>query len=113
MEEIIYFIVWAGLIFLMMRFGCGAHIVGHGQQSRNGHPDGGGAAPLRWIPPETDTDPVCGKTVRTSMSKTSVYDGAVYYFCSRECRERFEAAPHTYLPARVDRTATSGEHVHG
>ena len=30
MEALLYFALWAGFIFLMMRFGCGAHIMGHG-----------------------------------------------------------------------------------
>lgn len=97
MEALIYFLLWAGVIFLMMRFGCGSHVMGHGHgqhdpksaESRHGN--------MRWTPPETDTDPVCGKTVRTDQAKPSVHDGMVYYFCSRECRERFEAAPDLYV----------------
>jgi YHS domain-containing protein len=42
-------------------------------------------------------DPVCGKTVHTDQGKTSVFDGLVYYFCSCECREIFEAAPELYV----------------
>ena len=30
MEALVYFAVWAALIFVMMRFGCGAHVLGHG-----------------------------------------------------------------------------------
>jgi len=100
MDALIYFAIWALLIFLMMRFGCGAHVMGHGHDSRRGtgteEPDSG----LRWVAPETDRDPVCGKTVRTDSAKPSVHDGTVYYFCSRECREVFEAAPESYTGAR-------------
>ncbi len=99
MEALLYFALWAGLIFLMMRFGCGAHIMGHGHvngkaqnKSRQvGDPE------LRWVPPKKDTDPVCGKTVSTDKAKPSIFAGNVYYFCSRECREVFEAAPDQYL----------------
>ena len=28
--NILYFLLWAGVFFFMMRFGCGAHIMGHG-----------------------------------------------------------------------------------
>ena len=99
MTALFYFIVWAGLIFLMMRFGCGAHVMGH-EHRPGGVP--GERAPkesglLRWIPPVTDIDPVCGKTVQTASARPSVHDGSVYYFCSRDCRERFEAAPDLYL----------------
>ena len=35
MSSIVYFLLWAGLIFLMMRFGCGAHVMGH--RGHGGH----------------------------------------------------------------------------
>lgn len=99
MEALIYFVLWAGLIYLMMRVGCGAHITGHDHGQHGRSRQGSGSAPedIRWVPPERDTDPVCGKTVRPDQAKPSVYDGKVYYFCSRECRERFEAAPDLYV----------------
>lgn len=113
MEFLIYFLVWAGLIFLMMRFGCGAHVMGHGQKTsdRAGNEDGVTDS-LRWEPPDSDTDPVCGKTVRTDRAKSSVHDGMVYYFCSRECRERFEAAPDLYLQPSTEGAANRQEHAH-
>jgi len=95
MDALAYFLIWAVLIFVMMRFGCGAHVMGHARHgaarldSRN--------APTRWIAPETDIDPVCGKIVRTGQAKSTVHDGTVYYFCSRDCREQFEAAPNLYV----------------
>ena len=98
MEALLYFAFWAGLVFLMMRFGCGAHIMGQGR-SHEGQSQAGdaGGANVRWVPPKKDTDPVCGKAVVTEKAKPSVYGGNVYYFCSRECRELFEAAPDLYL----------------
>ena len=42
-------------------------------------------------------DPVCGALVRTDRAKPSLHDGRIYYFCSRDCREIFEAAPDLYL----------------
>ena len=99
MEALLYFALWAGVFFLMMRFGCGAHIMGHGHgkervQSEPGKP---GDPELCWVPPMKDSDPVCGKTVATDKAKPSVHAGNVYYFCSRECREVFEAAPDVYV----------------
>lgn len=99
MQETIYFILFAAAFFLMMRFGCGAHVMGHGH-SHGGKTNGHGenkVASLHWIPPVTDVDPVCGKTVGTNGAKSSIHDGQVYYFCSQDCRERFEAAPDRYL----------------
>lgn len=99
MEALLYFAIWAGLIFLMMRFGCGAHIMGKGHCSGQAQNKFGqvGNPELRWLPPKKDTDPVCGKTVATDKAKPTVYDGNVYYFCTRECREVFEAAPDLYV----------------
>ena len=115
MEALVYFALWAGLIFLMMRFGCGAHVMGHGHEQRGA---GDKEAPrnserLRWVPPETDIDPVCGKMVRTDQAKSSVHDGTVFYFCSRECRERFEVAPHVYVGPKADQQSKQKDHAHG
>ncbi|KGE78575.1 MULTISPECIES: YHS domain-containing protein [Halomonas] len=116
MNELIYFMLWAGIIFLMMRFGCGAHVMGHGRGKAK-HDEG---APerqattesLRWTPPAEDVDPVCGKTVDTAGAKPSVHDGHVYYFCSRDCRERFEAAPEHYLAAEAKSPPAQPENEH-
>lgn len=114
MESLVYFALWAGLIFLVMRVGCGAHVMGHGHQhsgtADKDRADGGGP---RWIAPETDVDPVCGKTVHTEQAKPSVHDGTVYYFCSRECRERFEAAPQLYVGLEASEKPRQMEHLDG
>jgi YHS domain-containing protein len=101
MEALLYFALWGAAIFLMMRFGCGAHVMGHGHRhGRKGQTDQPDpAVELRWVPPEKDFDPVCRETVATNQAKPSVYGGNVYYFCSRECREAFEAAPDVYVGA--------------
>lgn len=99
MEALLFFALWAGLLFLIMRLGGGARIMGHGHgggHARN-KPGKAGDPELRWVPPKKDTDPVCGKTVATDKAKPSIYDGNVYYFCSRECREVFEAAPELHV----------------
>ncbi len=68
MGSLIYFLIWGAAIFLMMRFGCGAHVMGHG----NGHahpespPDGhdaSDAAGTLPAPRDKDVDPVCHMTV--------------------------------------------------
>lgn len=90
MNSLLYFALWAGLIFVMMRFGCGAHIMGHGGHRRRRGAGG-------QIPPVKATDPVCGMTVETATAKSSAHRGHIYYFCSQNCREKFETAPETYL----------------
>jgi YHS domain-containing protein len=48
---------------------------------------------VRWTPPEIHIDPVCRMSVRTDGAKSSVYRGTIYYFCSAEHRDAFEADP--------------------
>lgn len=103
MNAIWYFALWAFLIFLLMRFGCGAHVVGHG----NGHRQKGGDADV----PQTAIDPVCGMSVEPKAAKTSAYEGRIYYFCSADCREKFESAPKTYLKGGASQpTPMEGHH---
>ena len=113
MEALLYFALWAGFIFLMMRAGCGAHVMGHGQdRERTESALGNAETPeFRWVPPEKDTDPVCKKSVATGKAKSSVHAGSVYYFCSRDCREVFEAAPDLYVGAG-DASQQKLEHSH-
>ncbi|MEC5292872.1 YHS domain-containing protein [Aurantimonas sp. C2-6-R+9] len=115
MEALLYFLIWAVAIVLMMRLGCGKHVMGGGNANPDSSDGGGQATPegLRWIPPLKDVDPVCGKTVRTDRAKPSVHDGSVYYFCSRDCREIFEAAPEQYTGhvAKDSRPHLENSHV--
>ncbi len=117
MEALLYFVLWGAAIFLMMRFGCGAHVMGHGQGQKAGRAGTGTGAHsdegLRWVAPRTDVDPVCGQTVSTDKAKPSVFAGIVHYFCSRECREIFEATPGDYLGTRGDQPPQALEHRHG
>jgi len=42
-------------------------------------------------------DPVCGMTVDPATALHHAHAGTDYWFCSARCRERFQAAPATYL----------------
>ncbi len=35
MQTLAYSLIWGAFIFLMMRFGCGAHVMGHGHSRRD------------------------------------------------------------------------------
>jgi YHS domain-containing protein len=100
MEALLYVALWAVIIWLMSQ----NFRISKGTDERDN-------LRLRWVPPVKDTDPVCGKTVRTDRAKPSVYAGNVYYFCSRECREVFEAAPNLYL-GNGDADQQNLEHSH-
>jgi YHS domain-containing protein len=107
-QNVLYFFLWAGAFFVMMRFGCGAHVMGHGHHhgSSGGPPEGGHPRPVQSV------DPVCGMTVETKEAKTALYEGQAFYFCSAKCRDKFEAAPQTFVKGG-DHAAAGMEHHHG
>ena len=109
MDSILYFLFWAAFIFVIMRYGFGSHPMGY---NRGIAAAGKSNEKLRWTPPEKDVDPVCKKVVRTDKSKPSVHDGNVYYFCSRECREIFEAAPNLYVGPESEHPRSQLEEGH-
>lgn len=87
LKSVLSLLGWGALFFLMMRYGCGAHVMGgHGRHGRHG----GG--------PDSETrDPVCGMAVKPGASSAAaVHQGTTYYFCSRSCRDKFEANPGQY-----------------
>ena len=98
MQPWVYFLIIGVIFFLMMRGGCGGHVMGHGHHR---HRDQTG--PLG--PPGNETlnipaqvrDPVCGMTIASATAKTSMHRRAIYYFCSDQCRGTFEAAPESYV----------------
>jgi YHS domain-containing protein len=49
-------------------------------------------------------DPVCGMTVDITTSYSEALGGETYYFCSEQCRQRFDANPAGY--GAGSRTAT-------
>lgn len=57
------------------------------------------AASVGVLDPELD--PVCGMEVDAkkvaAAGRTATHEGHTYYFCSDECRKRFEAAPAKYI----------------
>jgi Cu(I)/Ag(I) efflux system membrane fusion protein len=58
-------------------------------------------------------DPVCGMEVDEAKAraagKTLSRDGKTWFFCSDQCKTKFEAAPGSY----AERAAASSEHGHG
>ena len=92
-------LLWGGLFFVMMRYGCGAHMMGGHRHGSHGDTAAGG----------NGKDPVCGMNVSAqSAAAASVRGGKTYYFCSASCRDKFEQAPEKYAGV-----AAQGEHQHG
>ena len=105
LKSLLSILIWGGLFFLMMRYGCGAHMMGgHGHGQHGGHGDTDG---------ETK-DPVCGMTVdRQKSSAASTYRGKIYHFCSTSCRDKFEQAPEKYVGSAAQGEQQQGGHHHG
>jgi len=59
MESILPYLIWGGLFFLMMRFGCGSHLFRQrSDQPDQSHGDGHGCCgPARGQAPEIETPP--------------------------------------------------------
>ncbi len=86
MEGLLGFLLIGGLFFLMMRFGCGAHM------SHGGHGGGHGADSE-----VKHTDLVCGMDVDMKQGYGKMHEGQLYRFCSRNCLDQFEEDPEKYL----------------
>ena len=90
MESLNFFLRWGGILFLLRRhFGHAEHVSGDGQAPRGGPLPGSDRSPKQfgWTAPKTAVDTVCGTTVQTNATRSSVDDGAVRCFCSHKCRE--------------------------
>ncbi len=101
MEFLLSLILWAGFFFLVMRMGSRFNMLAPEQERRQNVYEPGTLTTTKtnWVAPEKEVDPVCKKTISTRNAKSCVHAGHAYYFCSRDCREIFEAAPELYLDA--------------
>ncbi len=82
----------AVFFYLMMRFGCGAHMV-HGSHAGHDHEGRGG----RGLEEGAAKDPVCGMLVQPGLGYSKNHEGRMLHFCSRQCLDKFEAEPRLYL----------------
>jgi YHS domain-containing protein len=116
METLFSFFLLVGLIVILMmrvRFSLRPVRQEHSRSWTSIRPNKDDGPELLWVPPAKDIDPVCGKTVTSERAKSSVYSGHVYYFCSRECREVFEAAPDLYVDRGAAKSACKSDLYHG
>jgi YHS domain-containing protein len=86
MDGLISLLLFAVFFFVMMRFGCGAHMV-HGGHGKRGHKSG---SDVKHI------DPVCGMQISPEEGYGKMYDGQLFRFCSRTCLDKFEVKPETF-----------------
>lgn len=56
----------------------------------------------------TVIDPVCGMRLDSARAEfTTDYEGMLYYFCSENCKHRFDHDPEAYLESDLTATNTS------
>jgi len=88
MEGLGSFLLFAVLFYVMMRYGCGSHMMhghgGHGQSHGN-------SKDTKHI------DPVCDMEVKTEQGYGKMYQGSLYRFCSKSCLDKFDTDPELYL----------------
>lgn len=91
----VFILLVIGVIFMMRRggMGCGSGVGRH-------HHGGEGVSQPES---ESNIDPVDGQPVDSQAAVTSVYQGKIYHFASRESRDRFEAAPEQYAAKSQDK----------
>lgn len=106
-KSLLSILLWGAVFFIMMRFGCGAHMAGgHGHHGGHGKSDEASGGETR--------DPVCGMSVDPQKSTAaSAYRGKTYHFCSTSCRDKFEQAPKKYIDASAQGQHQQGGHHHG
>jgi len=81
MEGLGSFLLFAVLFYVMLRYGCGAHMMhGHGDSKDTKH-----------------IDPVCDMEVKAEQGYGKMYQGSLYRFCSKNCLDKFDANPQHYL----------------
>ena len=84
MEGLLSLLLFAAFFFVMMRFGCGAHMM-HGGHGKHSHGT------------SSEKDPVCGMQVAPDHGYSKVHNGDVFRFCSRSCLDKFDREPDRYL----------------
>jgi len=101
MDGLLSLLLFAGFFYLMMRFGCGAHMVhGHGNSNVNkkmkNHNDRDESHNIKHI------DPVCGMEVDADKGYGKMHQGQLYRFCHRNCLDKFESNPEKYLKKEIE-----------
>jgi len=90
MEGLGSFLLFAIFFYIMMRYGCGAHMI-HGGHGHGGGDKGHDHTKNKAI------DPVCNMEVEENQGYGKMYESQLYRFCSRRCLDKFEADPQRYI----------------
>ncbi len=109
MESLISLLLFVGFLYLMMRYGCGAHVHGEGcghsghHHQKIGEISGENITSKNSVEMKTVTrDPVCGMEIEIGRVLRSVqYGPKTYYFCSKDCLRKFRERPEYF--AEIER----------
>ena len=95
MEGLGSLLLFALFFFLMMRFGCGSHMMhghsGHGHGNTESDDSDADNKGIKYI------DPVCKMEVETDQGYGKMYQGTLHRFCSKNCLDKFDTEPERYL----------------
>lgn len=86
MEGLFSLLFFAIFFYVMMRFGCGKHMI-HGHHSSD---------KSKANDEINHLDPVCGMQVKPEEGYGKMHQGHLVRFCSKSCLEKFEAHPERY-----------------
>ena len=92
MDGLISLLMFAAFFYVMMRFGCGAHMV-HGRHDKDDHQ---GGTDVKHV------DPVCGMHISPDEGYGKMHEGRLFRFCSRNCLDKFDAAPEEFLNRQLE-----------
>lgn len=81
---------------------------GHGEHDDTAAPSSNPPAGV----PDAAIDPVSGEALSTARALTSVFQGKIYFFASKESRDRFEAAPQDYAQKATGHPLTPADGVY-
>jgi len=92
MEGLGSLLLFAVFIYLMMRYGCGSHMLsGRGGRRRDRDSSEKEGSTVKHV------DPVCDMEVDVEQGYGKMYKGTLYRFCSRSCLDKFDAEPERYI----------------
>jgi YHS domain-containing protein len=108
MESLFSILMVVVLLYLMMRFGCGAHMSGGGcGHSSHRHNQAGDPSNAQSVSEQKQftRDPVCGMEIERALAATSTRYGAdTFYFCSKKCYWKFIERPEYFAEiARMEK----------
>jgi len=108
MEGLGSFLLFGLFFFLMMRFGCGSHMMhGHGGHSHSkNHDSNNDDSVTKYI------DPVCGMKVDTEQGYGKMVQGTLYRFCSKSCLDKFDDEPERYRNKKLNKQQALIEEKH-